>query len=111
MQHRRFLILGSITSLTDPAGAVVETNEYDSFGRELSHTGPVVHPYRYTAREWEADTNLYYYRARYYDQSTGRFLSEDPIGFAGGINFFDYSFNNPAKFIDPSGLAVTIVEY
>ncbi len=45
-----------------------------------------------------------HYRARYYDPATGRFLSEDPLQFAGGGNFFEYTYNNPQRFKDPSGL-------
>ena len=41
----------------------------------------------YTAREWDPEIGLYYYRARYYDPKIGRFISEDPIGFRGGVNF------------------------
>ncbi len=48
-------------------------------------------------------SNPYYYRARYYDPSAGRFLSEDPIGFGGGIDFYAYVKNNPANLDDPQG--------
>ena|SRR5215469_1902567 len=51
------------------------------------------------------ETSLYYYRARYYDPSAGRFLGEDPIRFVGsGFNFYAYAGNAAANFIDPSGL-------
>ena len=50
-----------------------------------------------------------YYRARYYDPSTGRFLSEDPLQFAGGTNFYRFVLNNPINFVDPSGLLVEIL--
>ena len=46
-----------------------------------------------------------YYRARYYDPKIGRFISEDPIRFRGGINFYRYVKNNPVNLVDPSGLA------
>ena len=60
--------------------------------------------YRYTGREYDADTGLYYYRSRWYDPEVGRFISEDPIGFAGGdINLYGYVANNPLSFTDPSG--------
>jgi len=50
-------------------------------------------------------TDMPYYRARYYDPQIGRFISEDPIGFGGGMKFYSYVKNNPAKYVDPSGLA------
>ena len=93
-----------MTSLTDSAGAIVATYVYDSFGNLTASTGTVENLYRYTAREFDSETGLYYYRARYYDPSIGRFLNEDPIGFDGGINFYAYVRNNPPNFFDPSGL-------
>jgi uncharacterized protein RhaS with RHS repeats len=48
-----------------------------------------------------------YYRARYYDSNPGRFLSEDPIDFAGGINFYAYVQNDPLNLADPLGLRAT----
>jgi RHS repeat-associated protein len=59
--------------------------------------------------ESDTETSLYYYRARYYDPNAGRFVSEDPIGFDGEINFYAYVENDPPNLIDPSGLdSVTI---
>jgi len=55
-------------------------------------------------RESKTETGLYYYRARYYDQSTGRFLSEDPIQFYGGTNFYAYTHNRPTYYVDAFGL-------
>jgi RHS repeat-associated protein len=65
--------------------------------------------YAYTAREWDPEIGLYYYRARYYDPKVGRFLSEDPIGFSGGLNFYAYADNTPTNSADPSGLASVTV--
>ena len=59
---------------------------------------------RYTGREWDPETSLYYYRARYYDPQAGRFVDEDPLGFGGGINFYAYVRGNPINRIDPRGL-------
>lgn len=70
--------LGSVTSLSTSVGTVSDSFVYDSFGNVTSSTGTFTQPFRYTGREWDAETGLYYYRARYYDASTGRFLSEDP---------------------------------
>ena len=55
-------------------------------------------------REVTPSDPVSYYRARYYDPQAGRLLSEDPIGFRGGINFYRYSFNNSVNLIDPFGL-------
>ena len=56
-----------------------------------------------------AEATPSYHRARYYDQTTGRFLSEDPLRFGAAINFYRYVFNNPNNFVDPRGLAPTCV--
>jgi len=96
--------LGSVTSLSSSAGSIANTYTYDSFGKLTASTGSLVNPFRYTARESDAETGLYYYRARYYDQSAGRFLSEDPVRFRGGVNFYAYTENNPTNFADPEGL-------
>jgi RHS repeat-associated protein len=96
--------LGSITSLSNASGTVVNSYEYDSFGRLTSRNETVSNTIGYTAREDDGQTGLYYYRARYYDPASGRFLTEDPIGFAEGINFFTYVRNNPVNITDPSGL-------
>ena len=71
-------------------------------------TSSVAEGYAYTGREWDPESGLYYYRARYYDPKIGRFISEDPIGFGGGINFYAYVGNNPVRFIDPFGLHTLI---
>jgi RHS repeat-associated protein len=69
-------------------------------------SGSLTNFFRYTAREFDTETNLYYNRARYLDPSTGRFFSEDPISFGGGLNFYQYARSNPINFFDPSGLDV-----
>ena len=99
--------LGSIVNLTDQRGRVVQSYEYSSFGRMKEHGGEVKQPYGFTGREWDKELGLYYYRARYYDPKGGRFISKDPIGFAGGdVNLYRYVFNNPQLYTDPLGLAV-----
>ncbi len=96
--------LGSITSLTDGIGNVAASYVYDSFGNLTASTGTIANPFQYTGREFDSETGLYFYRARYYDPASGGFLSEDPIQFSGGINFYSYTENNPINFTDPQGL-------
>jgi len=87
--------LGSVTSLSNGAGAVAQNYTYAAFGNIIATTGSLVNSFRYTGREFDSETSLYFYRARYYDPATGRFLSEDPIEFAGGANFYPYVQNDP----------------
>lgn len=93
--------LRSTSALTDSTGNVVETLSYDSFG---NNAGSARTRYTYTGRERDPDTGLLYYRARFYDPQIGRFMSEDPIGLAGGINFYAYVGNSPVNHVDPWGL-------
>lgn len=65
-------------------------------------TGSLTNPFR-TARDFDSETGLSYYRARHYDPATGRFLSEDPSAFIGGVNFYRYVRNDPLRLIDPTG--------
>jgi RHS repeat-associated protein len=95
--------LGSVTSLSNSAGAVAETYAYDSYGKATASTGTLVNPFQYTGREFDSETGVYYYRARYFDPSAGRFLSQDPIRYGGGVNFYAYTRNNPVARIDPFG--------
>jgi RHS repeat-associated protein len=101
--------LGSTTALTNSQGVAVSQISYDSFGNPS--TGANLTRYMYTGREFDSDTGLYYYRARWYDPKVGRFISEDPIGLAGGINQFAYVSNNPQNGKDPSGLYEIDVHY
>ena len=96
--------LGSLTSLSNTSGALANTYTYDSFGNLVASSGSLVSSFRYTGREFDTETSLYYYRARYYDAAGGRFLSEDPIRFKGGsTNFYNYALQDPVLLIDPSG--------
>ncbi|HEY6385110.1 MAG TPA: RHS repeat-associated core domain-containing protein [Candidatus Acidoferrum sp.] len=96
--------LGSVTSLSSSAGSMAQTYTFDSFGNQTASSGSLTNSFRYTAREFDPETSLYYYRARYYDPAAGRFLSEDPTTFEGGINFYDYAWNNASNLVDESGL-------
>ena len=100
--------LGSVTDLTDSAGATAKSYAYDAYGNILESPGTLEQPYTYTGREFDAETGLYYYRARYYDTNIGRFLQEDPIGIAGSLNVYLYALANPLSFVDPDGLRATI---
>jgi len=94
--------LGSTLALTDETGTVTTTYTYGPFGA-TTVTGPSTNPVQFTGREHDAP-DLYYYRARYYTPSHGRFLAEDPLEFGvGDLNLSAYVFNNPTNYTDPSG--------
>lgn len=93
--------LGSIVQETNASGAVTLEREYDPWG--VATQGTSASGYAFTGREWDSEIALHYYRARYYDASAGRFLSTDPIGFGGGLNFFAYVGSSPLSFVDPTG--------
>ena len=95
--------LGSVTSLSSSAGSLAQTYTFDSFGRQTGSSGSLTNPFQYTAREFDSETSLYYYRARYYDPNSGRFVSDDPIRIRGGINLYAYVRNDPVRLTDPLG--------
>lgn len=95
--------LGSVTSLSSSSGSLAQTYAYDLFGDTTNSLGTLTNFFRYTGRELDTETSLYYNRARYLDSSTGRFLNEDPIRFYGGSDFYSYTGNDPVNFIDPTG--------
>ena len=97
--------IGSVTSLSSTSGTIgTNTYTYDSYGNTAT-SATVVNPFRYTGREFDQETGIYFYRARYYDQTVGRFLSEDSVkGISDGVNFYAYVHNIPVSLIDPSGL-------
>jgi RHS repeat-associated protein len=95
--------LGSIIGLTNESGQEVTQYAYDPFGNVTISGEASDNPFQYTGRENDG-TGLYYYRARYYSPELQRFISEDPIGLAGGINQFAYVRNRPLNNNDPLGL-------
>jgi RHS repeat-associated protein len=96
--------LGSTVELTGPSGNMLASYAYEPFGNTTVTSGSSANPYQYTGRENDG-TGLYYYRARYYNPSLQRFISEDPLGFAANsVNFYEYTYDNPTRFVDPSGL-------
>ncbi len=97
--------LGGITGLVGSSGGLTEPlQQFEAFG---DGSGSVRTRYGFTGRERDDLTELLYYRARWYDQKQGRFLSEDPIGFETDTNFYEYADGNPLSYSDPLGLYVS----
>jgi len=101
--------LGSVTALSDETGNLTEEYSYDIFGEVLGSLSGVDNPYYFTARRFDEETELYYYRYRYYDPDTGRFNETDPIGYLADINLYRYCHNSPILFTDPLGLDVIVL--
>jgi RHS repeat-associated protein len=95
---------GNVVGMTDSTGVLVSEYRYDPFGKTLTLQDGVPNPLRFAGREYDAETGLYYFRARYYDPELGRFASEDPTGLSGGANPYVYAANDPVNHSDPSGL-------
>lgn len=107
--------LGSVQAITTDAGNLVQRYVYSSFGKLLKivdaaglETNEIKTAYTYTNRELDEETGLYYYRARYYDAHSGRFMQEDPHPGKSNspITFnskYVYAKNQAINYIDPSG--------
>jgi len=99
--------LGSVVALTNASGNTVQVYDYDVYGRvgatDASHPNRLM----FTAREFDKETGLYYYRARYYKPEIGRFLQTDKIGYVAGMNLYRYCSNSPWNRTDPFGLNPT----
>jgi RHS repeat-associated protein len=104
--------LGNVIELTDVAQNVAAKYDYDAFGSVTNQTGTVANPYKFTSREFDQDSGLYFYRMRYYNSTIGRFVSKDPLSYQtidiGAIGecssqSYIYTFNNPVNYVDPLG--------
>ena len=105
---------GSVRLLTDSAGNVTDTWDYDAFGAIIGRTGSTPNNYLYRGEQFDADLGVYFLRARYYDQQRGRFFSMDEFnGFLNeplSLHKYLYANADPVNFRDPSGFS-TLSDY
>ncbi|HRS12431.1 MAG TPA: RHS repeat-associated core domain-containing protein, partial [Sedimentisphaerales bacterium] len=85
----------------DAHGDTVQVYEYDVYGQVAASDPNHPNRFLFTGREFDEETGLYYYRARYYNPTIGRFLQTDPIGYTNGMNMYRYCGNNATNSVDP----------
>jgi len=101
--------LGTPQILTDSENNIVWEAIYKPFGEAMINAHPYdLNNFRFPGQYYDSETGLHYNYHRYYDPSTGRYLTPDPIGQLGGINLFAYTFNNPINGTDPEGKSIGI---
>ena len=103
--------VGSIRAVTDKDGKKVWSADYLAFGKQFGEENHADYPdfeelHSFTGKEYDPDTGLHYYNARWYDSDLGRFISEDPVADPNNPNLYSYSGNNPLRFTDPTGLSL-----
>lgn len=98
---------GNTSEMTDPTDQIVNAYGYEPFGKALYSSETVPNSFKFVGRLGvrQVDNDLLYMRNRFYSPSLGRFMSEDPLGLAGGdVTLYRYVGNNPIMFVDPTGL-------
>jgi RHS repeat-associated protein len=106
-QHYLTDALGSTLRLTDNSAVKLVDYTYEPYGKATADATST-NTFQYTGRENDG-TGLNYYRARYQHPVLGRFIAEDPIGLAGGVNVYAYVRGNPISLTDPTGQIIPLV--
>ena len=98
---------GNVINLIDSEGETAAHYEYSPFGKTISKIGyyAETNKFRFSTKRFEEVGELYYYGFRYYKPKTGNWLTRDPIAENGGVNLYEFVYNNPNYYVDPFGLS------
>jgi RHS repeat-associated protein len=115
-------LLTGASALTNSSGGIVEAYDTDAYGNTICYSGPgtdgiwftnddvtTTNPqncYIFTERQFDPETQIYYYRARYYSPLLGRFVNRDPIDYEDSLNTYEYVHSRPTAYTDPNGTDV-----
>jgi RHS repeat-associated protein len=100
---------GNVSALIDSAQQVVAKYRYDVYGNLQAEVGTVSQPYLFSTKRYDYHLGTYYYGYRFYSPSTGRWLTRDPLGEAGGLNLYGFVGNDPVNYVDAFGLHRIVV--
>jgi RHS repeat-associated protein len=106
---------GNVRQLTNSAGVVTDTYDYDAYGNLVNHTGTTPNVYLYRGERYDPDMGLYYMCGRWYNPLTGRFMSRDPNEECcsnsipeAAKNKYIYADSDPVNRVDPSGRSTAV---